>query len=259
MTAMLAATSPNLSTAITNVINTAPYNTDAFLSGLIGSLDANTAKAAADGLDANGDFVDYLVRNLNGAQAAQQLNKNEAWTAALVDALDANSLGAALNTALASDGGKQFVADLLNTLDGGIVARALNANQQLVKDLLATGAAIGLGTNLKDLLLDAANQWPAQTQTIPLTSTDPNAIAHWKPLDFLSDLFTNLDPGMVAAAYNSATDPGGRTDLPYTGADGNKYTLLQVLWLKADSVLEVLPILQLEMWIHIDSLVGPIN
>jgi len=257
--AMLAATPTNLSTAITNVINTAPYNMDSFISGLLTNLNPTTAGAVAAGLNANPDFVDYLVRNLDGAQAAQQLNKNEAWTTALVQNLNADSIGGALNTALASAGGKAFLTNLLNTMDSSVIGRALQNNQQLTRDLLTAAGNIGLGTTLKPLLLDAATKWPATVQTIPLTSTDPEAIARWKPLGFLSDLFTNLDAEMVSNAYNNSLTYAGRADLPYTAPDGQKYTMLQVLWLKVQSVMELVPIMEIPMWIHIDSMVAPIN
>jgi hypothetical protein len=247
LTAILSASTVKLSNAITQVINSSS-NMDTLISGLLANLDPTTAKKVADGLNANPDFVDYLIRNLDGAKAAQQLNKNTAWTQTLVQNLDANSLGTALNTALASAGGKKFLTDLLNTLDGAIIGRALNNNQQLTKDLLTTAGNIGLGTKLKALLSDVANKWPAQHQ--PLASTSPS----WKPVGFLSELFNNLDAQIVVNAFNNSMTFQDNPDLPYLAPDGHRYTLLQVLWLKVDSIIQIGSILgSLPLWQHIKA------
>jgi len=237
------ALSPDTADAIGAAMNTPPHKMDAFLANLIQYLNDDTARAVAEGLNGNPGLVENLIKNLDGAGAAEQLNANGPWLQALVENLDADALGSALNTALASAGGKEFLADLLNTMDGTIVGTALQNNQQLTMDLLSTASEIGLGATFENLFYDVASRWPAQNQ--PITPTNPEALAHWKPVDFLTDLFNNLDASMIVDALNESltmSDP----NMPVPG-----YPLLSVLWIKMQAILELMPILSLPMWMNI--------
>jgi hypothetical protein len=198
---------------------------DNFLSTLIQNLNANTAAAVADGLNGNPALVEHILNHLDGAVMAAGLNANGPWLTALVGALDAPSLASALNTALGTAGGQAFVTDLLSTLDGGIVADALNANPGLTRELLNAGGSIGLGTTLHDLLVDAA-------------AGNPGA--------FLTDLIQGLNGTMLAnvlqnAATGATLTPGEKARLPFQSANGNGYTFLKVTWfyvfLKANTFL----------------------
>jgi len=180
----------------------------------------------AQGLNGNPALVEYILRNMDGAAAAQQLNANEAWLTSLVQHLDANSLANALNTALGTAGGQAFMAGLLNTLDGGIVARALNANPQLTREMLRQAGTIGLGNTLQNLLADA------------------NAGA---PGAFLTDLITELDPNMIINVLNNGRNAyHGDSRLPYS-----PYSMLEVTWFQVATQASLLPGVTIYMWTNI--------
>jgi len=213
--AMVEGTSPELTQVIVDVLNEEPYNMDGFLSTLIQNLDANTAVAVGDGLESNPELVEHLLNHLDGAVMAQGLNGNEAWLISLVEALDANVLAGVVNDALDNPGVQAFVTDLLSSLNGGNVAKILNVNPGLTRELMNAGGSIGLGTTLHDLLADAGAGESG---------------------GFLSELIRQLDAGVVSTALNNAATRTGLTAdeidrLPYASpTSGNHYTFLQVTW-----------------------------
>jgi hypothetical protein len=160
---------------------------DGFLSQLIRNLNADTARAAAQGLNGNPTLVEYLLRNLDGAATAEQMNANADWTIALLQNLDPAALADAVNGALSTAGGKAFVTSLLQNLDGAMVGRGLSQNPQLTEELLKRAGGwdpdgpgpetpIHLGTTLKDLLKDADAGGPSGFLTTLLTALDPDVI-----------------------------------------------------------------------------------
>jgi len=156
-----------------------------------------------------------LLNHLDGAVMAQGINDNEAWVTALVEALDANALADILNNALDDPGVQTFVTDLLSNLNGGNVAKILNVNPGLTRELMNAGGNIGLGTTLHDLLVDAG-------------AGDTGG--------FLTELIRQLDAGVVSTALNNAGTRSGLTAdeisrLPYESpTSGEHYTFLQVTW-----------------------------
>jgi len=211
---LLGATSADTAQALSDAINNPPYNMDAFLSNLIRGLDANTAAAAAQGLNSNPALVENLLRNLDGQEVALQLNANEDWITALVGALDPSHLADALNGALADPGGQAFMVGFLNTLDGNILAGAVNANPSLIEEFLDRAAANGLGGTWAALL----NQVMASVYVDPADN-------------FLVELMGELDAQAAVDIVNGSLQVHS-LDLPNPG-----HNMLECLWLKAEGLL----------------------
>jgi hypothetical protein len=232
---MVGATTPDTAQAMANAMNTPPYNMDTFLSVLIQNLDAATAVDVAQGINANiaadptDNLVTNILSNLNGQQAAQQLNNNEAFLTTLVANLDGAALANALNRALdpadpvTGGGGQAFMSDLLSNLNGDILVNAMNSNPLLTEQLMDQGGVNGLGSTIGWALVNA----------------DVGRSG-----GFLSDLIGTLDwQTMVNALSESMAIHDPNAPVP-------NHNLMECLWLKAWNVLGVWGGVPLRAWIN---------
>ncbi len=205
--AMLSSSSPQFVQGISNVINTPPYNMDNFIKTLLANLDANAATAVAKAANVNPTFIEYILRNTDGRQMAETMNANPTFLENLIPLLDPNSLAHALNTALATPGGRSFVNGLLANLQGEVVATALNANPQLTQQLLTAAQSGGndLGGKIAGILNEALVASPSN--------------------NLITTLLRNLNAGPMIDILNMAMD------IETSGLPTSPYSSLKVLWM----------------------------
>jgi len=205
---MLGATTPGVAEAMTKALNGLPVSPieNNLVYRLLTGLNSDSARAVAQALNGNPALVEHILRNLDGQKAAQAIAAHEDWVVDLVGYLDPGALAGALNSALATPGGVNFLKGLLGNLPDGsnigtIVARAMNANPALTQQFMERAGQIGLGSKIGQALAASNN-------------------------NMLVGLLNNLDANIVIQALNDS--------LAYSSPDTPipNYTLLKVLWVK---------------------------
>jgi hypothetical protein len=179
------------------------------------------------------NFLSTLIQNLNSntAQAvAQGLNGNPALVENVLNRLDGKVMAAGLNA------NEDWLTALVGALDAPSLASALNTalgtagGQAFVTDLLSTldGGNVAKVLNInpqltQELMVRGAQNGLGLTLHDLLSDADVGATG-----GFLTDLIAGLDPDMVSNALNnSRTAYHGAPGLPY-----GPWTFLDVTWIK---------------------------
>jgi len=208
-------TSTGAAQAIVNAINTPPYGFDSFLSQLVRGLNSASAAAAGHAMGTNPTLLEYIMRNVDGKKMAEIMNSAEgyAFTQALTVALDTDVVAGALNDALATAGGRQFMSDLLANLRGDLVAAALNVAPNVTHDLVAQLSANGGGVTIANAM----------------NAAGPG---------LLTNLLRYLEPTFLETVINRSISESGGS--PWPGG------VLSWLWLRVDS--QILGLTRARMW-----------
>jgi hypothetical protein len=184
-----------------------------FLRNMLANLSSTVAQFSAQGLDANPQkqaLITALIQNLNaGAVApviASGVNNNAAVQAMIPTLMNQLNAATAQTIALALNANPSMTSWLLQALDPAMVADLLNTNPDFIADLLPNldGSVIANAINAEYAMHPGSSLIERLFASPDMSGANlADTLANFG-LPFLTDVLSNLDGTMVAAAINGA-------------------------------------------------------